>query len=332
MPPAKTIKQAKAAFKARDETPITEREQKQLERSLQLDRRAWALREREKNRADAAKKRLAQEKAQKDEERRLGTQVRRDRFGFKSSQFHLGAFFRKPGMAVGNDPIVEESGRESAVVEAQAAQPDEQRERASFVCENTTGNEDEWDDEFGFEDVDDESLLEALQSPEAVRTSKPEPETKPPNPPPDATATASMPAPPRPPSMTTTKPPAPALANAPTEPDLEWQDFLSSSTQIARELDSHPPSPENPQTPQPAAKEPPRNGSFSSDSFDLTEDDIEKLDPTPSATVAKRNEERKRMPPPPLPLPFARSVNSMQGLERKDGGLMVLLKGGRRRK
>ena len=94
MPQATTIKEAKAAYKTRAEQPLTEREKKQLERSIQLDRRAWGLREREKNKLDLAKKRAAQEKAQKEEERRIGTQRRNDKFGFKSSQFHLGEIGR----------------------------------------------------------------------------------------------------------------------------------------------------------------------------------------------------------------------------------------------
>lgn len=317
MPPAKTIKQAKAAFKARDETPITEREQKQLERSLQLDRRAWALREREKNRAETAKKRLAQEKAQKDEERRLGTQVRRDRFGFKSSQFHLGAFFQKPGLPASKTGGQEDRHAAVMMEETEAVQQRQDRKDTSCAAQDATGKDndsDEFDD--GFEDVDDESLLEALQSPETARISKPEAQHQmnPINP------ATSMPPPPRPTSTASTiKPPIAPPLNPPGI-DSEWDDFLESSTQIARELDTQPPKPPKlhapctpipPQAAPPVAKEAPRTGSFSSGSFDLTEDDIEKLDPTPNVALAKRNEERMKMPPPPLPL--GRKLGAQQG-------------------
>ncbi|KAM0720287.1 hypothetical protein Q7P37_004423 [Cladosporium fusiforme] len=332
MPPAKTIKQAKAAFKARDETPITEREQKQLERSLQLDRRAWALREREKNRAETAKKRLAQEKAQKDEERRLGTQVRRDRFGFKSSQFHLGAFFQKPGLPASKTGGQEDRHAAVMMEETEAVQQSQDRKDTICAAQDSIGKDndsDEFDDEF--EDVDDESLLEALQSPETARTSKPEAQhrMKPINP------AMSMPPPPRPISTASTIKPPLAPPSNPPEIDSEWDDFLESSTQIARELDTQPPKPPNlhapctptPQTPPPMAKEAPRTGSFSSGSFDLTEDDIEKLDPTPNVALAKRNEERMKMPPPPLPL--GRKLGPQQrepseGLGRSDAPLKII--------
>lgn len=90
-----TIKQAKAAFKARGRPALSDAEQKQLERSLELDRRAWRSKEQEKRKAEAVRKR--EDKERKDREARqqamLGTQRRCDRFGYKSSQFHLGAFF-----------------------------------------------------------------------------------------------------------------------------------------------------------------------------------------------------------------------------------------------
>lgn len=340
MPQAKTLKQAKAAFKARDENPITEREAKQLERALQLDRRAWALREREKTRADLTKKRLAQEKAQKDEERRLGTQRRRDRFGFKSSQFHLGAFFQKPGVNLAEGNAVAEENKSEAV--GDMGRRHEQGRDAGVVAQHNAADDDEFEDEFE-DSVDDESLLEALQSPESVRTMKPA--EKSPSYTKSATTTAaaaatSMPPPPLPLSKMTLKPPVPASArvSAPTPNpppfDQEWHSFLSSSTQIARELsdtqESSPPHRSNPPEPiaaaaAPPAQEPPRTNSFSSagsssSSFDLTEDDLEKLDPTtPSAGAAKRDEERARMPPPPLPLPGVLKQGSRQGSEKEKG-------------
>jgi hypothetical protein len=301
MPQAATIKQAKAAYKSRTEQPLTEREQKQLERSLQLDRRAWAIREREKNKLDSAKKRVAEEKAKKDEERRLGTQRRNDKFGFKSSQFHLGAFFRKPG-AVGQAGT-DGKGDGIAVAEGEGGrEPGEDRNAADSAIENTEfGVEDE--DEY--EDLDDETLLEALQSPEVVRVSKAPLMNQ-------GKLNNNMPPPPRP-NITRSTTTAAHLLSEPTDQGLEWEDFLESSTQIAREIEAETPSSPCVETRTPTVQEALRKGSFSSGSFDLTEDDFEQLDPTPHKAVdngqhAKRQqekaaEERLKMPPPPMPFP-----------------------------
>ena len=302
MPQAATIKQAKAAYKSRTEQPLTEREQKQLERSVQLDRRAWAVREREKNKLDSAKKRVAEEKAKKDEERRLGTQRRNDKFGFKSSQFHLGAFFRKPG-AVGQDG---KGG--TAVVEASEGgrEPREDCKATVSAIENMEFGEedhDEFEDEY--EDLDDETLLEALQSPEVARVSKTliMDQSKP---------MTSMPPPPRPDGARSTTSVA-HVSSEPTDQYLDMEDFLESSTQIAREIEAETPSSPCVKTRTPTVQDTLRKGSFSSGSFDLTEDDFEQLDPTPHIVVdngqhAKRQQEkaaqeRLKMPPPPLPFP-----------------------------
>ncbi|KAF2216102.1 hypothetical protein CERZMDRAFT_82143 [Cercospora zeae-maydis SCOH1-5] len=93
-----TIKQAKASFKARGRPTLTEKESRQLQRALELEERADRAREAEKRRLEAAKKRSEREKreqAQGKQQIQLGTQRRCDRFGYKSSQYHLGAFFRK---------------------------------------------------------------------------------------------------------------------------------------------------------------------------------------------------------------------------------------------
>lgn len=93
-----TIKQAKASFKARGRPTLTEKESRQLQRAIELEERADRAREAEKRRLEAAKKRSEKEKreqAQSKQQVQLGTQRRCDRFGYKSSQFHLGAFFRK---------------------------------------------------------------------------------------------------------------------------------------------------------------------------------------------------------------------------------------------
>ncbi|GAB1738386.1 hypothetical protein NU219Hw_g3195t1 [Hortaea werneckii] len=94
-----TIKQAKAAYKSRAQQPLSDAEKKQLERSIELDRRAWRTKEQERKKAEALKKRQEKERREKDDHERtmLGTQVRRDRFGFRGSQMHLGAFFGGQG-------------------------------------------------------------------------------------------------------------------------------------------------------------------------------------------------------------------------------------------
>jgi hypothetical protein len=303
MPQAATIKQAKAAFKTRTEQPLTEREQKQLERAVQLDRRAWAIREREKNKLDSAKKRVAQEKAQKDEERRLGTQRRNDKFGFKSSQFHLGAFFQKPAPG-GQAGASSKDG--TAVAEGEGTRKSGEDCRAiDSAIENMDFGEDD-DDEF--DDLDDETLLEALESPKVVRASKAPLIVQ-------DTPRFSMPPPPRPDAARSTASAAHQFSES-IDQYLDMDDFLESSTQIAREIEAGTPNPSDVETRTPAAQETRRMGSFSSGSFDLTEDDFEQLDPTPHKPVnngqhAKRQqekaaEERLKMPPPPLPFPRGR--------------------------
>lgn len=334
MPQAKTLKQAKAAYKTRSEQPLTEREQKQLERSLQLDRRAWALREREKTtRLDTAKKRAAQEKAQREEQARLGTQRRCDKFGFASSQFHLGAFFRRPAAPMA-ERADEMEGRDAGegvggpVIADARESADEREETKNIRADEAMDlNENE------FEDLDDDSLLEALQPSERIPSPTGNPSTKDQIP----QAAISMPPPPRPPytkSSFAHVPPEPAHrlafvppatnkpspdtdwhklldssdtsvpskpshrptfvppANQKSSPDLEWHDFLDSSSQIARDLNTEsslitgPNTPRAPpKAPATALKEPSRKSSFSSGSFELTEDDIEQLDPTPSCNA-----------------------------------------------
>lgn len=314
---AKTIKQAKEAFKNRHNNPLTEKEQKQLQRSVALEQRAWGLRQREKSRQDAVKKR--ERKEQKVE---LGTQRKLDRHGFASSQFHLGKFFGKPGeRKIDVKEVTRDETEEVSDGQAKAS------ERRGATAYSDLDGADE------FDDVDDESLLEALRSPEMARVCKPEQSAvgvmpPPPRPAlskpqglmpklPDAGLTTTgqcqkpMPPPPRPQSATTSLPvvkkpivqAGPQAATTCGFDDISW-DFLDSSTQIARELSSEPSV-----TPQPAAPKP-ANGSFSSGSFDLTEEDLEELDPTPRnhPTVVLEAEDRKKMPPPPPPFKTARSM------------------------
>lgn len=98
-PPSRpqTIKQAKASYKSRNTPALSEREKKQLERSIELDRRACRAKESEKRKAEAAKKRVEKERKEREEreKRQIGSQRRCDRFGFRGSQMHLGSFVKK---------------------------------------------------------------------------------------------------------------------------------------------------------------------------------------------------------------------------------------------
>ena len=122
--------------------------QKQLERAVQLDHRAWAIKEREKKRAEVLRQKQDKEKAEREVRVReqMGSQRRTDRFGYKSSQFHLGAFFR------------DGSGAATA---AAAAESSAEKEDAN---QNTSDTETEDADSFGDDGVDDKTLLEALES------------------------------------------------------------------------------------------------------------------------------------------------------------------------
>ena len=92
-----TIKQAKASYKSRNTPTLSEREKKQLERSIELDRRACRAKESEKRKVEAAKKRAEKERKEREErdKRQMGSQRRCDRFGFRGSQMHLGAFVKR---------------------------------------------------------------------------------------------------------------------------------------------------------------------------------------------------------------------------------------------
>ena len=127
-----TLRQARAAYKASTNGAVSEAERKRLDRLVELDRRAWRAKETEKRRLELAKK-----KAEKGEKERtnvyLATQRKCDKFGYKSSQMHLGAFFGNTGMT------------ESAT---------------KHVGDRAETWED--DEEFGDEALDDQVLLEAL--------------------------------------------------------------------------------------------------------------------------------------------------------------------------
>ena len=105
-----TLKQAKAAFKARGSTTVSTTERRQLERGAVLLERAERTKEQEQRRKDLSKKKADKEaKVLKScaVPSLFGTQRRLDRFGHKSSQFHLGAFL-KPKPTVPAAPVAKQ--------------------------------------------------------------------------------------------------------------------------------------------------------------------------------------------------------------------------------
>lgn len=250
-----TIKQAKAAFKARGGPALSEREQRQLERSVTLDRRAWRTKEQEKRKAEASRKKQEKERKEREERLRgqLGSQRRCDKFGYKSSQFHLGAFLR------------------AGVVKEQV-QEQERCEKENVQMEQA----------FGDDGVDDETLLDALASPQAetkyTTTRQQHPQSE-----------SALPSASQWPIMSvqrsTTEPP-PAIENELS--DL-WNE-LDSSTQVARELLDD-------VGEQQKIRPDARTASFNSGDFDLSAEDLEELEPV----VSKAEHDRKLMPPPMLP-------------------------------
>jgi hypothetical protein len=92
-----TLKQAKAAFKARGSTLVTDTEKRQLERGAILLQRAERIKEAETRKKELKKKSVQDTKTTK--ACLLGTQRVNDKFGYQRSQFHLGAFL-KPKAAV----------------------------------------------------------------------------------------------------------------------------------------------------------------------------------------------------------------------------------------
>lgn len=143
-PPARpqTIKQAKAAYKSRGAPVLSEREKKQLERSVELEQRAWRTREAEKRRAETAKKKVEKDKRERDAQVRMQmtSQRRCDKFGYQRSQMHLGAFLRK--------------------------QPDSIRVQA----ENVSTAVEDTDDSLGDSGLDDDTLLEAAEGLQLARS------------------------------------------------------------------------------------------------------------------------------------------------------------------
>ncbi|KAI7551243.1 hypothetical protein KC331_g2665 [Hortaea werneckii] len=200
-----TIKQAKAAYKSRVQQPLSDAEKKQLERSIELDRRAWRTKEQERKKAEALKKRQEKERREKDDHERtmLGTQVRRDRFGFRGSQMHLGAFFGGHG---GKGKKTETAkGPENA--------------KGPGCTEQTVSDD--------MDTLDDESLLEVMElSPTIARSEA----SIPPQLSLDVTSVARVPQHGKPSSVQSE--PARTM-----QEDLgDFENELGSSSQIAREL------------------------------------------------------------------------------------------------
>ncbi|THX53306.1 hypothetical protein D6D06_06187 [Aureobasidium pullulans] len=88
-----TLKQAKAAFKARGSTFVSDTEKRQLERGAILLQRAERIKESETRRKEVQKKKSIQD-TKPTKSCLLGTQRVNDKFGYARSQFHLGAFLK----------------------------------------------------------------------------------------------------------------------------------------------------------------------------------------------------------------------------------------------
>ncbi|KAK0281302.1 hypothetical protein LTR91_011619 [Friedmanniomyces endolithicus] len=209
-----TIKQAKADFKARGRPTLSSLEQRQLERSIQLDRRAWGTKEREKRKAEATRKRTIEagrkEQGEREGKAPRGEDGRRrcDRFGYLSSQLHLGAFL---GAGIQIQPR------------------NEATEHAEKVGENAEDRMEE-EESFGDSGVDDETLINALASPKANKSDGSE-QTRA-----DSAVSVSAPFLAAVPQHLAAEPP-----RTTTDEPSDFWDELDSSTQIARELASEEP-------------------------------------------------------------------------------------------
>ena len=258
---ALTSKQAKAAFKARGRPTLSEKESRQLERALELERRAEAAKEAEKRRAEAAKKRAEKDKvdARERDKDRLGTQRRKDRFGFKASQFHLGAFFGK------------------------------QNEKKP---EETVLEDDEDEESFGDDDLDDEVLLSALDvpTPEVQAADRTNVSMHP------MSDTALMPPPPLPRSgASLQRSKTESSLDMGEDLDSFWDD-LDSSTQIARELDT---GTVNDAQPREVSSESFSSGDFDLTAEDL--DELDPPKPSVAASNVPAQRTMLPPPAPPLP-------------------------------
>jgi len=178
-----TAKQAKAAYKARGQT-ISDAERKRLARGAELLERAQRIKQQEKRKRELRPKQGEKQHGEKQGllPELLGTQLRLDKFGHKSSQYHLGKFVKK------------QTSRD-----AQPSKP---------------ATKDPWEDD----DLDEDSLLDA------VRTERPPAPERPSNKLPTTTLTPS--------GLCRQDSAAHVLSGA----GWAMDDFIDSSTQIARDL------------------------------------------------------------------------------------------------
>lgn len=260
LPKAQTLKQAKAAYKTRNQSTLTEREKKQIERSVELERRVWRTREQEKRKAEAKAKREEKERRDREAAGGLGasmtSQRRCDRFGFVGSQMHLGAFFGGAGRAaVGGAAVTGPTG------------------------DGVAGDTDCFDG-----DLDDETLLDALQKGEHERFNS------------DQQSAAVEPQAAETARPTASKAPCKDGADNGSDLDFFW-DSLDSSTQIARDIADEP---KKTTDSRPAQNSRSPATSFGSEEFDLSVEDIE-ASQTKEAPKQNTDEDKKLMPPPMLP-------------------------------
>jgi hypothetical protein len=234
-----------------------------------LQQRAERLKDQEKKRAAAAAKRTLESGCEAKERQKalLGTQRKKDKFGYKSSQFHLGAFLKVGGK---NDGI----------------------RNGSLVAMEEVEDEDFFQDD----DLDDETLMGALEvepvgSATYLAHQHGSDKGK------ETTSNMMLP-PPLPRLDMSGKQHQPAQAFC-AEEDLSslWDD-LESSTQVARDLEGCGRSIFD----KPASS---LNTSFGSGSLDLTAEELDQLDPpaptSPRATSALRTAPFCAMQPPRMP-------------------------------
>ncbi|KAJ9621896.1 hypothetical protein H2203_006776 [Taxawa tesnikishii (nom. ined.)] len=285
MPPSKaqnrpqTIKQAKKAFKARGQPAISSAERRQIERNAELQERAERIKEQEKRKREFLRKKEERELKEKHAQReavRLGTQRRLDKFGYKSSQFHLGTFLKPKAPAL---PKLDEV-KEFEILEKDDEEFDDDTlleaaldiEAAELSTLHTGLQRD------GKQDVAPEvTILRSSPIPARPRRTNHQP-TAVANSNPLPSANAAQ-------AETTEIRPAKdvGVASVPSKVNdlFDW-DWLESSTQIARELstqvnvsktvelqEKHQTAPESSR---------PRIPSFNFGDLDLSEEDLEALD------------------------------------------------------
>lgn len=254
-----TLKQAKKAFKARGPTSVSDQERRRLERGAQLLERASRIKEQEQRRKDQLRRKEeasvkdSLNPAQHAQHPLLGTQRKLDKFGYKSSQLHLGAFLKNARPVV----VAAEEQRKQNI----SAEP--------------------WDDDS--DSVDDNTLLDIVDESSCQRGKQ-----------------GDVPAGQQLPSVPLSIQHTSFLIGG---NDLDhWDDFLESSTQLARELSNEKPMP--PQKPAPCVF-----SSFGSTDFDLSSEDIEALDaslhdpepPVPENAIRTADKAKAILPPPPSP-------------------------------